>query len=381
VNVDEVVEAARDRTGLHDFYSESFREGLDVVVDAVNDDPQSPDRVRRIAGECKRALMSRLRVDDWFMHHSEVGAGRIDGPVFVVGMPRTGTTILVNLIAQDRERCRVLWHWEMDEPTPPVSAGRLLDDPRIAAKTARLAPIHERLAHFPRMEMAADPVECVHVLAQDFKSLTWHTSTGSSRVNSWLLEKADLRSAYEHHRRTLQVLQSGGANGQWVLKLPSHSLHLEALLRVYPDARLVLTHRDPLPALVSMCSYAAMIHDANGNRVDRRQLVEDTWQQVLESALRPVDFLAAHPDVPVHHIHQHELAADPIGEVNRLRVWIGLESDAQLDERMRRYLATDWPHPPGSHRYTASDFGITRSAVDDAFAPYIQHFGVRVETS
>lgn len=381
MNVEEVIERARERTGLNDFHSESFREGLDVVVESTNSEPGSDERTRRIASECTRALMTRLRVDDWLSSHPDVADGAVDRPVFVIGMPRTGSTILVNLIGQDRESCRVMWNWEVDQPTPPVESGRLLDDPRIAAKTAKLAPVLDRFSYFPRMELATDPVECVHTLAQDFKSLTWHTSTGAARFNDWFLDEADLRSAYAHHRRTLQVLQSGGAGGQWILKLPSHALHLEALLDVYPDARFVITHRDPLPALVSMCSYATMIHEANGNPVDPAGLVSATWRQVFESAIRTVDFVAAQPQVPTYHIHQSELAADPVAQVNQLRAWIGLARHEHIDARMHRYLTTEWPHPPGSHRYTAGDFAITRDAVDEAFAPYIDAFTVALENA
>jgi Sulfotransferase family len=379
MNTDDIVERARERCGRNDFHSESFREGLDIVVEEVNSSPQSPERERRIANECARALMSRLRVDDWMVSAPDVAADAVHRPVFVIGMPRTGSTILVNLMGQDRESCRVMWNWEVDHPTPPVEPAALLDDPRIAAKTAKLAPVLEKLRYFPRMELATDPVECVHILAQDFKSLTWHTSTGSSRFNAWLLDHADLRSAYTHHRRTLQVLQSGGAAGQWILKLPSHALHLEALLSVYPDARLVITHRDPLPSLVSMCSYAAMIHRANDNRVELQELVSATWRQVFESAIRTVDFVAAHPEVPTYHIYQSELADDPIEQVSRLRSWIGLGRHDDLEARMHDYLTNEWPHPPGSHRYTASDFAITRAAVNEAFAPYIDTFTVPLE--
>ena len=379
MNVEAVIERAHERTGIDAFHSESFREGLDVLAEAVTADPQSPERERRIANECTRALMSRLRVDDWLRSHPDVGHEAVVRPVFVIGMPRTGTTVLVNLIGQDRDSCRVMWNWEVDHPTPPVEPAHLLDDPRIAAKVAKLEPVLEKLAHFPRMELATDPVECVHVLAQDFKSLTWDMSTGAARFNEWFLDDADLRSAYTHHRRTLQVLQSGGAAGQWILKLPSHALHLEALLDVYPDARLVITHRDPLPALVSMCSYAKMVHEANGNQLTHDELVSSTWRQVLESAIRTADFVAAHPEVPTYHVYQRELAADPVEQVNRLRAWMGLERDDHLDARMRDYLKTEWPDPPGSHRYTASDFGVTRAAVNEAFAPYIEGFDVPLE--
>jgi len=165
MNVEAVIERAHERTGLDAFHSESFREGLDIVAEAVTADPQSPERERRIANECTRALMSRLRVDDWLRSHPDVGHGAVARPVFVIGMPRTGTTVLVNLIGQDRDSCRVMWNWEVDQPTPPVEPAHLLDDPRIAVKVAKLEPVLEKLTHFPRMELATDPVECVHVLA------------------------------------------------------------------------------------------------------------------------------------------------------------------------------------------------------------------------
>ena len=379
MNVDVVIERARERAGVDTFHSESFREGLDIVAEAVTADPKSPERERRITNECTRALVSRLRVDDWLRSYPDVAESAVSSPVFVIGMPRTGTTILVNLIGQDRESCRVIWNWEIDQPTPPADPMHLLDDPRIAVKVAKLAPVREKLSHLPRMELATDPVECVHVLAQDFKSLFWQLSTGSARYDDWFLDEADLRSAYLHHRRTLQVLQSGGAKGQWVLKLPSHALHLEALLSVYPDARLVITHRDPLQSLVSMCSYAKMMHEVNGNQITHEEVISTTWRHVLDSAIRTVDFVTVHPEVPTYNVYQGELAADPIEQVNLLRAWIGLEPNDDLDARIRHYLNTDWPHPPGSHRYTASDFAVTRAAVDEAFAPYTTAFDVPSE--
>lgn len=378
---DTVVKDAQERTGIHQLHTDSFREGLAVVEAVVNADDPDDHRDRRIHIECTKALMSRLRVDDWIARHPHVLDVPVERPVFVVGMPRTGTTVLVNLIGQDHEQCRVLWHWEIDNPTPPVERAHILDDPRIAAKIAKLAPLRERLAHFPRMELATDPVECVHVLAQDFRSVTWQTSTGSTRFNDWLLDEADLRPAYRHHRRTLQVLQSAGAGGQWVLKLPSHALHLEALVAVYPDARLVFTHRDPLPALVSMCSYATMIHEANGNPIDRDELVAATLRQVLESALRPIAFRAAHPEIPCFELYQHDLATDPIGQVTALFDWIGLPVSSTLADRMERYLATQWAHQPGTHRYSAADFGITRASVDETFAPYLERVDIDMETT
>lgn len=380
MNAEDIIEVAKDRTGVREEHTDSFREGLGVVAELVNADPAFEACERRIIAECTRSLMSRLRIDDWFARHPDIGEIPVERPVFVIGMPRTGTTILVNLIALDLELCRVIWHWEIDEPTPPVGRHHLRDDPRIAAKVAKMAPLVERLTYLPRMEQATDPVECVHTLAQDFKSITWQTSTGSSAYNDWLLDKADLGSAYEHHRRTLQVLQSGGASGQWVLKLPSHALHLEALIATYPDARLVITHRDPLPAFVSMCSYAMMVHQANGNAVDLPDVVEVTRRQVFESAMRPISFLDNHPEVPCHHVYQHELAADPIAQVAELRAWVGLPQDERLESSMREYLATEWSHPPGSHRYTASDFGITPSEVHESFAPYINRFSVPLES-
>src|SRR4051812_20939937 len=380
MNVDDVIESAQDRTGITDLHTDSFREGLDVVVEAINADPQTPQREARLFAECRRAMMNRLRIDDWFHRHA-LGNTAVDRPVFVIGMPRTGTTVLVNLLGQDLDHCRVLWHWEVDDPVPPVAPEHLYDDPRIEAKAAKLAPLMDRLAYLPHLERPTDPVECVHVLAQDFKSLTWYTSTGSTLYNDWYLDKADLRSAYAHHRRTLQVLQSNRAGGQWVLKLPSHALHLEALLAVYPDARLVITHRDPMPAIVSMCSFARMIHEANGNRVDMHDMVRDSHRQVLESALRTTEFVARHPEVSVYNVYQRELARDPVAHVNALREWMGLAPDDGLEKGMRNYLATDWRHPPGSHRYNAADFSINRQDVNDAFAPYIQHFDIPLESA
>src|SRR3546814_375859 len=238
--------------------------------------------------------------------------------VFGCGVPRTGTTLLSNLLAADPHRRSPLT-WEIDDPVPPPATATLRSDPRAVA---RLAQEKAMLAARPEMgkyyrNSAIYPNECMFFINADFKALMWESRGVLPNYRDWLFQQADLTSTYEYHKRFLQLLQAD-APGIWNLKQPSHGLWLETILKVYPDARFVWTHRDPLTATGSFCSLLSLSHNAFMGRVDTRWLGENCSWQAVEHANRIMDFRDKFGEERVIDVHYADLMRRPIETMRQL---------------------------------------------------------------
>ena len=228
---------ARAATGLDDFGTDDFRAGLEALCASLNADAQLNELGRTaMPGMLVGSLSNRLKVVDWIAGHPEVSAERIEQPIVVIGMFRAGTTLLSRLFDQD-PRNRALLMWEAGDSVPPPMPANHRSGPRVDAvhagnaMLAQINPMIEVVHH----EQADEATECITVMSQDFKSLTYEAIANVPGYDRWLLG-VDHRSAYEYHRSVLQVLQSGGVRGRWTLKSPHHAIALDSLTAVYPDA-------------------------------------------------------------------------------------------------------------------------------------------------
>ena len=205
-----------------------------------------------VYGQFVDALWNRLRIVDYIKDHPEVADERVERPLVVLGLPRTGTSLASYLLDQDPLR-RSLLTWEAEDSVPPSTPDTLYTDPRCLKKKAELDVLAEGLkaANIPLVhwDEADGPTECIFVQGQDFKAYLWEAFMPNAAYADWLLE-ADMASAYAYERSVLQMLQSR-APGVWSLKMPSHAVHIEALLQEFPDARLVWAHRDPFKSAAS----------------------------------------------------------------------------------------------------------------------------------
>ncbi len=231
-------------------------------------------------------------------------------------MFRAGTTFLSYLLEQDPAN-RALLRWETADSVPPPTAENLHSGPRVEASRIgndMLEQINPRIRAIHHEEPDG-PTECISVMSQDFKSLTWEAIANVPTYGAWLLQ-VDQRSVYEYHRRALQVLQSGGVRGRWTLKSPHHALNLDALTAVYPDAQLVLLHRDPVVLCASVCSLISTL-SGTFTDADHRAYIADHWVKMLEESVRRIDaFRAAHPEHPIVDVQYDDLMRDPVGVVS-----------------------------------------------------------------
>ena len=374
---DELVAEARATAMLDDFGGDSFREGLEVYCASVSSEAQLNEVGEiGIRGNIVASLVNRLRIVDWSNRHPAVTDERIEAPLVVIGMFRAGTTFLSCLLEQD-SRNRALLRWEAGDGVPPPTPRTFRSDPRIEVARAAgdmLEQLNPRLRAIHHEEPDG-PTECIAVMSQDFKSLTWEAISNVPAYGRWLLA-ADQRSAYEYHRLALQVLQSGGVRGRWTLKSPHHAIALDALTAVYPDARLVLLHRDPVELCASVCS---LITELSGcfSDADHRAYIADHWQEMLEESIRRIDaFRVTHPDVPIVDIHYDDLVRKPVGTVASIYAAFDEALDSASHDAMMAYAAANPKGSLGVHGYTLAEYGLDAGAITERFAGYVDRYNV-----
>jgi len=376
---DDLIAEARKATGLEDFGRDDFREGLAVYCESAFSEAELNDiGVMAVQGIIVEGLTNRLRVVDWAGRHPDVADERIEAPLIVIGMFRAGTTFLSNLLDRDRGN-RALLRWEAGDSVPPPTPATFRSGPRVDAVRASndvLEQLNPKMAAVHHEE-ADGPTECVSVMRQDFKSLLWEAITNVPTYGRWL-RAVDQRSAYEYHRLVLQVLQHGGVRGRWTLKSPHHAIALEALTAVYPDARLVLLHRDPVVLCGSVCS---LVHTLSGtfSDADHRRYIAEHWTAMLETSISRIDaFRLAHPEHPVLDVQYDDLVRAPVDTVARIYEAFGDRLADEARAAIDAYVATNRSGRFGEHRYDLAEFGLDDREIAERFASYVERYDVPV---
>lgn len=372
VRAEDIVQKARDRAGIEHFDSESFREGLEHAAAGVDLHPLRTAGGKAFLEELYVGnLVKRLKVADWARRHPDVTQAKIERPVFVMGLPRTGTTLVSYLLAADRKR-RSLLVWEADEPVPPPTTASLYDNPILDARRAHA--LNDNNKHH---EEADGPTECTFVIAHDFKSLFVEAMTASTDYARWILE-TDMRSAYDYHKLFLQVLQSQ-APGSWNLKMPAHTVFVEALLATYPDARIIWTHRDPFTVAGSLFSLISSGQSLSLSETDRAHIAATYPYQLHEHARRPMAVMDRLPNDPFYHLQYNAMMRDPIGEIRKLFAWLGDDFAPDTEQAMRDYLAANPQGKFGKHAYSLDQFGFSKASLTPYFEDYIARFDIELE--
>jgi hypothetical protein len=371
-----LTDRASEDTGLDHWGGDSYRAGLDQLVHALDTEAGlNPLGELALEEQILANLRNRLRVTAWVEQHPELLDEPVERPIIVLGLPRTGTTLLHELFHRDPAN-RSLMRWEALDSVPPPQAARFADDPRVDAARAAAEAMDALNPQFRDIHYEAPdgPTECVAVLSQDFRSLLWSVVANVPSYTRWLLE-ADATPAYDYHRRVLQLLQSG-APGRWALKTPHHALFLDTVVDHYPDARLVMTHRDPLTVVASLCSLAGTL-GATFSDIDHTDDHIRTWTAVGETLVeRVMDFRDRRGDDHFVDVAYGDLVADPIGSVVQILERFGEALSAPAAARMRAYLADDPHRQMGRHRYSPQGTGIDADDIERRFARYADRFAI-----
>jgi hypothetical protein len=357
---------ASAQTGLTDFGEDAFAEGLEILLSALRNEARLNELGQaflhqRIVGY----LSQRLQVEDWYRRYPEIDDVAITAPLIGLGLPRTGSTALSMLLAQDPD-VRYLRRWESSQPCPPPSTVQGVD-PRIPPDKGEMIGTRH---HVPGDTHG--PMECHELMALDFKSHIFQSFAEIPSYSRWLVHGADLTPTLRYQRRVMKLLQWGEPARPWRLKCPSHVLWLDALDAAFPDARFVMTHRDPTDVILSVADLYADIIGSFATEIDRPyigRLNVEHWSLGMDRALK---FRAGGADDRFYDIAFRAMQDDPIAEITGLYAWLGAPVGAEFEARMQSW----WEHAaaerePSSHADPVA-FGIDFDEVRPLFAPYVE---------
>ena len=381
LELESLLARARRSTGLSDFGDEAFREPLSRLLAAWEAESRLSPLGRLIARrDTLRTLENRLRLVDERRRHPELAEERIEAPLFIVGLPRTGTSILHELMAQDPDN-RTPMTWEVMWPCPRPEAASFRSDPRIDEAVKHFAAVDQLIPGFKRMHrMGAElPQECCMLMNHDFMSMQYHTSNRVTSYQDWL-DGQDMTPTYASHRDQLQHLQSLAPARHWVLKSPQHLWSLDALLRVYPDARIVHTHRDPVKVAASVASLVCLLRGMSSDEIDPFEVGGDWAQRIAGGLDRAMDARDADGDERrCFDLQFRDYMADPIGTIRRIYAHFGRELSPRAAERMQSFLDAHPRDEHGRHEYTLEGYGLDLSHERKRFARYQSRLGIADE--
>ena len=382
LNERELLDAACRATGLDDFGDDDFREPFGRLLSCLENEADLT-LVGRIAArrDLVGLLINRLCLEEDRKRHPKIAAERIAAPIFIVGLPRSGSTLLHHLLAQDPDT-RAAQAWEVMYPSPPPRRASYETDPRIERARKQLRWLDWMAPGFKAIHPvgAQLPLECIAIMSASFRATRFQTTYNVPSYEAWL-NKQDMRPAYAFHRRFLQHLQWQAPGARWVLKAPSHVFSFDALLDTYPDARLVQTHRDPVTVMASVASLSSVLHRAFSRRREPTrfgQEVTSRWMDGLERSLELRRSGRVSPERVVD-VHYRELARDPMATVRRISTQFGLPLTTAAERRMREFLAENDQNKHGRHHYALDEFGLDAQELAHRFKAYSDYFGVPSE--
>ena len=373
--VDEVIAEARSRAGLTDLGSDSFHEGLVALLDGAEQAGTFNELgLAVLRDQAIGFLMVRLSVEDWYARHPEIDEQEILPPLVSLGLPRTGSTALAFLLAED-SRSRPLLTWESFSPTPPPDAATYDTDPRIAKAAATISLIDEMAPKFKTMlpSSPTGPTECLQIMALDFRSAMLGALGDNRHYGRWL-GQCDMVSAYRYHERVLKLLQWKLPTRPWHLRTPAHMNSIDALLAVYPDARFVMTHRDiaqVIPSLVSLFDATSELLRTGPLAPDFAEHQATYWERALRTTIAYRD---AGNDNRFFDIGFAEMRPDPIPAIEKLYEWLGVELTDEVAARMRTWWDTNPADKQGVHEYQPEQYGIDLGHLRNQFAFYNDRF-------
>jgi len=380
MTLDDILKAARATTELPDPAQDTWREGLEILLrDHAKADVLTERGWGTMKARYTEALASRMRVDDYIRHHPHVTETPVKRPVFILGMPRTGTTMVSYLLDADPAN-RSLLKWEAYNISPPAAAGQLRTDPRCLAEKAKDEMIIKSnpkgvAQHF---EAGDGPTECVHLLAQDFKTMMFAVLSTTPTYHDWILF-CDTMSAFAHRKRVLQILQSTNP-GRWVLKMPSDSVFIRTLFATFPDAKVIWAHRDPYATLASSMSMRGNSQALFNKEVDSTYMRERFPLQLALHLTRPLEMSRERPN-DIYDLYYDDLVADPLAQMKRIYAWLGDAWTDATETGMKAWLNANPQGRFGQHSYSLSRWDLTKQDLEPYFSDYLRVHPVATQTA
>ncbi len=367
---------ASESTDLHDFGDAAYRDALQVLLDSYDATAQLSELGRISAWMMMRnSLRGRLVAVEGIRRHAADLPATVRRPLFIVGLPRTGTTILHRLLASHPDN-QALEYWlsSFPQPRPAADSWALnADFQEVRQSLEMLDRVNPELKKIHEMS-AEGADECRMLLMQSFVNVTFQSNANLADYEAWLYD-ADLRPAYKLYRDSLRLIAANEPHKRWVLKDPSHLWSMDVLLEFFPDAMVIQTHRDPVKLIPSVSSLVLTARrmqepDVTAAEVGRRELAQ--WQRVWNKTI------AVRRQYPQRFIDVYfdDFVNDPVAVVKTIYEQCGEELGAPHEVSMRNWMQSNPASKYGGHSYSAEEFGLSEGGIRDAFGEYCDFFDV-----
>ena len=379
LETDVLLEKARARTGFSDFGDDSLRHRLEILLRSLRKDA-ALSLVGRVCAhsDILRLLCNRLQLVEDRKRYPAIAAERVRRPLFITGLPRTGSTLLHALLNAD-PACRAPRVWEVMHPSPPPETASYHSDPRVLRTESELRWLDVLMPDFKKAHMidARLPQECIAIMGHTFLSYVFESMYFVSAYRRWH-EDQDKLPAYEFHRQFLQHLQWRCPGSHWLLKAPSHLLALKALFQVYPDAGIIMTHRDPLKVLPSCASFSEVLRGPLTTHFDRHELGAEVSLRWEKGARLAIEFREDNADLKgrFFDVRYKDLVRDPMFVVRRIYDHFELVLTPEAERAMLRFLTDNPQNKNGVHSYSLETYGLQRDAERCRFEFYTDYFGI-----
>jgi hypothetical protein len=374
---DRVLEIVSDELGTDDFGPDDYLPGLTVLLQSMDYDPRFTEQGRRIAwGMVVGVLRSRALAIRSMKNNPGFDAQPILGPVVITGVPRTGTTALHRLMAVD-PRFQGLQTWLLDAPMPRPPVETWAEHPEFRKSVALLearyaAAPQKRAAH----NVVAEEVhECCMVLRHSFVSNLWTCGWSAATYDAWWQDQTEV-PAYDYYKRCVQLIGSNDPDKRWLLKNPGHIENLDLLFAVFPDAKVIRTHRDPAKAVPSLVSLLMQLHGTmeEGRTEERSTIMLRRETAKWASAVRKADAVRElHPGQVLDVIHA-DFHREPMAVLERIYEFIEMDIPDDTRTKFAERIEEKPELQFGAHRYDIADYGMTEDEVRDVFGDYLERF-------
>ena len=375
-----IIAEAETRAGIADSETAVAGNLVRLVEELGRTHPMSTAGEARARASLLLDATNRLESLKWLRDHPEIGDEPIEAPVFLMGLPRSGTTYFQYLFDRDR-RFRLIRTWESSMPSPPPG----FDPASVAERRAAWRELQKARGHFEGFEAlhlydedGSD--ECHAFLEQSWGAAGLHNLYRVPGYFDWLMDGLDLAETYRIHKRQLQCLQWRGGRKPWALKYPNHVIAMNEILQVYPDARFVMTHRDPAQVVGSIAKMTWNLRGMTAaSTPDRRQVGHDMLHFIQRHVDRIMAFDAGPHGDRVVHVDYYALVADPVGQMRRIHAGLGIDTPDDIALAVGDWHAANPKNARGRNEYSLDEYGLDVAAVRARFAAYSARFGIPVE--
>ncbi|MFT5481367.1 MAG: hypothetical protein ACI9GW_000008 [Halieaceae bacterium] len=381
MQVDELIAAAQQQTGLSQLGDDGILEALGRLVDALNSEAKLTDRgTQSVQANLIATLANRMKVEDYLARHPHVLERPIEKPLFVFGLPRTGTTLAINLLSADPSR-RSFLRWEAFDSVPPPQTSELHGGPRYEASQAQIEMSLKYAPHISAIhhEDADSPTECQFSMSPSFVAQYYDSMYDIPSYHQWFLHEADYLPAFQYHKRLLQLLQAQ-TGGRWTLKNPWHPLYLKELTTIYPDAQLVMTHRDPVDVVGSACSLVNTVRPMFSDDVDPKVIGQSLLETFDVMIARTLAYKEKHGWDSICDIQYADVMRDPIEEIRKVYQHFDEPFTAEAETAMNRYIQDNPKGKHGSHAYSLEDYGLNKEQIRERYKDYCERFAIPVKS-